>query len=56
MDIREKLLKLHQEENVMNKDMAKLSYQIKILGKAKEKIRKRISSNMKYRNKLINQL
>ena len=54
--IREKLLKLHSEENEMNKEMGKQNYQIKLCQKKKLKIAKQISVNMKYRNKLINLL
>jgi hypothetical protein len=54
--IRERLLKLHAEENDLNKEMGKITFAIKECQKKKLKIAKRISSNMKYRNKLINLL
>lgn len=54
--IRERLLKLHAEENDMNKEMGKHNRTIKECQRKKLKIAKRISSNMKYRNKLINLL
>lgn len=51
--IREKLLKLHTEENEMNKEMGGYNRTIKDCQKKKLKIAKQISANMKYRNKLI---
>jgi hypothetical protein len=54
--IREKLLKLHNAENGMNKEMSKIDWEVKELQKRKIKITKMVSSNMKYRNQLINKL
>jgi hypothetical protein len=54
--IKDRLLKLHEEEDVMNVEMGKIDKQIKLLGKRKSKLSKRISENMKFRNRLINQL
>lgn len=54
--IRDRLKRLHDQENELNKEMSKIDYQIKMLRKQKEKVAKRVSNNMRYRNKLINQL
>lgn len=54
--IRNRLIKLHEEENDMNKQMGKINHSIRELEKKKAKIRKMISHNMLFRNKLINQL
>lgn len=54
--LKEKLLQLHRQENVMNKEMSKIDRQIFDLEKKKTKISKMVSSNMKYRNTLINKL
>jgi chromosome segregation ATPase len=54
--IRNKLIELHNQENDMNKEMGNINKQIFLLQKEKEKITKRISGNMKFRNRLINQL
>ncbi len=54
--IREKLLQLHRQENDMNKLISDYDKQIKVSEKKKTKVAKMISSNMKYRNQLINKL
>lgn len=54
--IRVKLLQLHKQENEMNKMISTYDKQIKDLEKKKYKVAKMISSNMKYRNILINKL
>ena len=54
--IREKLLQLHRQENDMNKLISDYDKQIKVAEKKKTKVAKMISSNMKYRNQLINKL
>jgi DNA helicase IV len=56
MDVRDKLKKLHAEEDAMNFSISGINKKIKELQKEKAKIANRISANMKYRNKLINQL
>lgn len=53
---KDKLKELHIKEDELNKEMAKIDAKILALKKQKLKIAKRISHNMKYRNKLINQL
>jgi len=50
---RSRLLQLHNEENLLNKEMSRINYQIKQLEKQKLKIAKRVSHNMRYRNRLI---
>lgn len=54
--IRSKLKTLHEKEKELNKEMGKIDYQIKTLSKKKVKIAKQVSNNMRYRNRLINQL
>lgn len=54
--IREKLKVEHERENLMNKELRKLDNIISHAKKKKLKIAKKISSNMKYRNKLISML
>ena len=54
--IRIRLKELHKQEDEMNKEMGKIEAQILILKKKKAKLAKRISGNMLYRNRLINQL
>lgn len=50
---RERLNNLHEEENAINKEMNAVGFQIKTLQKKKAKLAKRISHNMRFRNKLI---
>jgi DNA repair ATPase RecN len=54
--IRERLLQLHRSENALNKEMSKIDFEVRQLGKKKAKLQKMVSSNMKYRNQLINKL
>lgn len=54
--IRAKLKTLHEKENDLNKEIGKIDGQIKLLNKKKGKIAKQVSHNMRYRNRLINQL
>ena len=54
--LRQRLLELHQQEDEMNREMGKISKQILELEKKKQKLAKRISGNMKFRNQLINRL
>lgn len=54
--IRQMLLELHKQEDNMNREMGKISKQILELEKKKQKLAKRISGNMKFRNQLINRL
>lgn len=54
--LRQRLLELHQQEDEMNREMGKISKQIFELEKKKQKLAKRISGNMKFRNQLINRL
>lgn len=52
-EIKDKLKVLHNEENELNYEMAKIDKAIKQLEKDKSKLAKRISFNMKKRNQLI---
>lgn len=54
--IRLKLLELHQQEDEMNYEIGDIDKQIRQLKKKKQKLTKRISGNMKFRNRLINEL
>lgn len=54
--IRLKLLELHQQEDEMNCEISSIDKQIRLLEKKKQKLAKRISGNMKFRNRLINEL
>lgn len=54
--IREKLLQAHRQEDTMNKEMSNIDKQVNLLHKKKAKLSKMVSSNMKYRNQLINKL
>lgn len=54
--IRNRLKTLHDQENDLNKEMGKIDHQIKLLKKKKAKVARRVSKNMLYRNRLINQL
>lgn len=54
--IRQKLNKLHEEENAYNKEMTRLFNQCKWNQKRMSKLATLVSKNMLYRNKLINQL
>lgn len=56
IEIRSVLKKLHDQENDLNTEMTKLDKVITNALKRKGKIVKRISANMKYRNRLINKL
>lgn len=54
--IKDKLKKLHAEEDVFNFSMSGIDKKIRDLKREKAKLQRRVSANMKYRNKLINQL
>lgn len=54
--IRLRLTELHSRENELNAAMGQIDKEIKLLTATKAKIAKRISNNMKHRNKLIEQL
>ena len=54
--IKLKLIQLHRKENEMNKLISGYDKQIKNAENKKKKTAKMISSNMKYRNILINNL
>lgn len=54
--IRRKLIELHQHEDYFNKEVGNIDKQILLLQKRKTKLTKSISANMKFRNKLIEQL
>jgi hypothetical protein len=54
--IKLKLIQLHRQENEMNKLISGYDKQIKNAENKKKKTAKMISSNMKYRNILINNL
>jgi polyribonucleotide nucleotidyltransferase len=49
----ERLQRAHEQENELNKEIAQIDKLIKTKNIRKEKLRKLISQNMKYRNKLI---
>lgn len=49
-------MEAHQQEDEMNREMTKIDKQIYELQKRKNKLAKRISGNMKFRNTLINKL
>jgi hypothetical protein len=50
---RKRLEQLHEQENELNAEMSKINNQIVQLEKRKAKIARRVSNNMKYRNRLI---
>ena len=54
--IKDKLKELHQEENLLNKEICKIDKSIYILLKRKKKLASLVSKNMKYRNLLISKL
>lgn len=54
--IQELLKTLHEQENVLNREGAKLDLQIKSATKRKAVLAKRVSKNMRYRNHLIENL
>ncbi len=51
--IREKLLQLHEQEDAMNKLISGYDKQIRDAEIKKKKVAKMVSSNMRYRNRLI---
>lgn len=55
MDHAGRIQQLKEVESSLNKDMGKIDKEIKLLQKKKLKIGKRISHNMRYRNRLINE-
>lgn len=55
-EIKEKLLQLHRQENGMNKLIGKCDKIISLEQKKKKKLANMVSSNMKYRNQLIQKL
>lgn len=54
--IRKKLLDLHIRENELNRKISKADNTIKGCRKEIEKLAKKVSKNMRYRNILINKL
>lgn len=54
--IREKLSSCHKTENGYNREMAKLDLQVKAIEKRKIVLARKISKNMRYRNRLIEKL
>lgn len=54
--IKERLQKLHHEEDLMNKALTNFDKQILSIKKQKLKLAKKISGNMRYRNQLIERL
>lgn len=51
-----KLKRAHEQENEFNKEIGKIDKQIRVLIVKKDKLRRLISKNMKYCNKLVNML
>lgn len=54
--IRRRLKELHVHENEFNYQISIIDKEIKVLLKKKAKFARQVSNNMKYRNRLINQL
>lgn len=54
--IRTRIAERKVQENDYNKQLAKLEWTIKDCKKKKLKLAKKVSDNMRYRNKLINML
>lgn len=54
--VREKLLKCHEQENELNKKIHKLDIIISHSNKEKRILAKKVSKNMLYRNQLISKL
>jgi len=54
--LRERLANAHKLEREYNIEIGKVDIQIKLLKLRKKKLARMISKNMKYRNKLINEL
>lgn len=52
----QKLQKAHEQENEFNKEMSDIDKLFRIKTIRKQKLRKLISKNMKYRNQLIKML
>lgn len=52
---KQRLTKLHEQEDGYNKEVARINNQIKQLEIRKKKLARMISHNMKYRNKIINE-
>ena len=50
-----KIKELHQHEDEFNREMVNIDKQVARLLKRKEKLKKQISNNMKYVNKLLNE-
>jgi hypothetical protein len=50
---RSRLALLHAEENLLNQELSQIDKAIRQLRKKKLKIAKRISHNMRFRNRLI---
>lgn len=53
---KEKLKELHNIENSLNKEINMIDKEIQSLKSKKSKLAKRISNNMKFRNKIISEL
>ena len=50
-----KIKELHKHEDEFNREMVNIDKQVARLLKRKEKLKKQISNNMKYVNKLLNE-
>lgn len=53
---RKRILELHEQEDLLNKQLSKFDAEIKAIRKKKAKVASRISHTMLYRNKLINEI
>ena len=50
---KKRLLQLHEEENELNREMGGINKQITLLRTQKLKLQRRISANMKFRNRIL---
>lgn len=54
--LKKRIAELHSLENELNTENGKCDKQIGVILNQKKKLAKRISHNMKYRNRLINEM
>lgn len=54
--IKQKLIKAHEAEDELNKEICSIDKEIDLLKKKKRKLASKVSKNMKNRNHLINMI
>jgi|HubBroStandDraft_2_1064218.scaffolds.fasta_scaffold00002_22 hypothetical protein len=54
--VRLQLIRAHEQENTLNKEMGKIDKQLRVLQLRKDKLARLVSKNVRYRNRMIKML